>query len=88
MAARGNREARVSRRTWTKGLAGALGVAPALTQVTQKVPPTGVPAPPAPATPEQRLQKAYADVHAVSVQLSQIEVPMNIEPAFAFRASI
>jgi len=78
----------VSRREWTKRLAAIVAAIPAsAAQVTQKVPPQGAPAPPAaPATPEQRLQKAYADVHAVSDQLSKLEVPMNIEPAFAFRA--
>jgi hypothetical protein len=43
-----------------------------------------VPAP-AQSTPEAKLQKAYADVHDVSVRLSQIDVPMNIEPAFVFK---
>jgi hypothetical protein len=77
---------RSNRRDWTKRLVCALAAIPAAAQVTQKVPPQGAPAPPPqPATPEQRLQKAYADVHAVSDQLSKLEVPMNIEPAFAFR---
>jgi len=31
------------------------------------------------------MQKAYADVRKVSEQLSKIEVPMNVEPAFSFR---
>ena len=76
----------VSRRKWTKQVAGALASVPAFAQVIQKVPPTGAPAAPPPtATPEERLKKAYADVRAVSDQLSKLEVPMNVEPAFAFR---
>lgn len=78
---------RLNRREWTKRIAGALAAAPALAQATQKIPPQGAPATPNPlATPEQRLQKAYADVHAISDKLSKLEVPMNVEPAFAFRA--
>jgi hypothetical protein len=79
----------VSRRDWSKRLLGTLAVSPALAQVTQKVPPQGAPSPPpVPATPEQRLQKAYADIRTVSDQLSKIEVPMDLEPAFSFRPSI
>lgn len=60
--------------------------APLVAQVTSTVPPTGSPAPPKPpATPQERMQKAYADVRKVSEQLSKIEVPMNVEPAFSFR---
>jgi hypothetical protein len=60
---------------------------PLASQVTSKTPPAGspVPAPPA-ATPEAKLQKAYADVREVSIRLSQLEVPMAVEPAFAFKA--
>jgi hypothetical protein len=79
--------ARVSRRHIT-----ALLVAtPVAAQVanpptTQKAPPLGAPAPAPPsATPEQKLQKAYDDVRQTSVRLSKLEVPMNVEPAFAFR---
>jgi hypothetical protein len=75
--------ARLTRRQW----AVLLGTAPLVAQVTSTVPPTGVPAPPnAPASPEQRLQKAYADIRQVSERLSKIEMPMNVEPAFSFRA--
>jgi hypothetical protein len=78
---------RMTRRQWTAGLTAAITVAPAAGQVTSKVPPQGPPAaPPAAATPQQKLQKAYADVHQITVRLSQIEMPMNVEPAFAFRA--
>lgn len=51
------------------------------------VPPQGVPQPPqSPATPEARMQKAVQDVRKASDRLQQIEVPMDIEPAFSFRA--
>jgi hypothetical protein len=74
--------ARMTRRQWTALLAAA----PVTAQVTSKTPPQGSPAPPRPgATPEQKRQKALADVRKVSERLSQIEVPMNIEPAFSFR---
>jgi hypothetical protein len=77
----------LNRREWTKRVAAAIAAVPAAAQVTQKVPPQGAPVPPAPpATPEQRLQKAYADVHASSDQLAKLEIPMDVEPAFAFRA--
>ena len=78
---------RLNRREWAKRAAGFLAVASASAQVTQKVPPSGTPEPTAsPATPEQRLQKAYADIRTVSDRLSKIEVPMDVEPRFAFRA--
>jgi hypothetical protein len=68
-------------------LTALLGSAPLIAQVTQKTPPVGSPSPAAPsATPEQKLQKAFADVHDVSGRLAEIEVPMDVEPAFAFRA--
>ena len=59
---------------------------PLAAQVTSTVPPQGAPAPAAPpATPQERLQKAYADVRKVSDQLAKLEVPASLEPAFAFR---
>jgi len=78
----------MNRREWSKRLVAALAVIPAVAaQVTQKVPPVGSPAPPiGRTTPQERVQKAYADVRAVSDQLSKIEVPMDVEPAFAFKA--
>ncbi len=77
---------RITRRQWTARVTAVAGATPLLGQVTQKAPPTGAPLPAQPAaTPEQKLQKANADVHQVSDRLSQIELPMNIEPAFAFR---
>lgn len=76
----------VSRREWTKQIAGALATVPAAAHATQKVPPVGAPAPPPPpASPEERLKKAYADVRSASDQLSKLEVPMDIEPALTFR---
>ncbi len=72
----------MTRRQWTALIAAA----PIAAQVTSKVPPQGAPAPPQPpATPEQKLQKAYADIRALSDRLSKMELPMNLEPAFAFR---
>jgi hypothetical protein len=78
----------LTRRRWTA----LLGIAPFAVQLTRaqttaKTPPQGAPAPaPVSATPEAKLQKAYADVHDTSVKLSQIVVPMNVEPAFTFKA--
>ncbi|MBV8865792.1 MAG: hypothetical protein JO210_10400 [Acidobacteriaceae bacterium] len=72
----------ITRRRWT----GFLIATPLIAQITSTVPPTGQPAPPKDATtPQERLQKAYADVRQVSDRLSKIEVPMNVEPAFFFR---
>lgn len=82
MSARTTSGTRMTRREWTA----LLGATPLIAQVTQKTPPQGAPAPaPVSATPEQKLQKAYADVRQVSDRLSKIELPRNIEPAFAFR---
>jgi hypothetical protein len=53
---------------------------------TQKTPPLGAPAPaPASTTAEQKLQNAYHGVRQISERLSKLEVPMNVEPAFAFK---
>jgi hypothetical protein len=71
----------MTRRQWTA----LLGAAPLVAQVASK-PPQGAPAPaPASTTPEEKLKKAYADVRQVSDRLSHLEVPMDIEPAFAFK---
>jgi hypothetical protein len=73
----------ITRRQWVS----LVGAAPLVAQITSTVPPKSVPASPSgPASPEARLQKAYAEVRKVSEHLSEIEVPMNIEPAFSFRA--
>jgi len=88
MSVRPTSSLRLTRRRWTT----LLGLAPFAAQLTRaqtttKTPPQGAPAPaPAAATPEAKLQKAYADVHDTSVKLSQIVVPANIEPAFTFKA--
>lgn len=79
--------ARMSRRR----MAALLTATPLAAQVasppaTQKTPPLGAPAPAPPsATPDQKLQKAYDDVRQISARLSKLEVPMNVEPAFAFK---
>ena len=81
----------MTRRKWTAGLSTALAAvtaAPVVAQVTPtaKIPPQGAPtAAPAAATPEQKLQKAYADIRETSQRLAKIEVPMDVEPAFSFR---
>jgi len=77
------RSTRLTRRQWT-----ALALAsPAVAQITSTKPPEGAPAPPQPpATPEERAQKAHADIRSTSDRLSKIELPMNLEPAFVFRA--
>jgi hypothetical protein len=73
----------LTRRQW----AALMAVAPVGAQVTSTKPPQGTPAPAQPAaTPEQKLQKAYADIRAVSARLSKMQVSMDIEPAFSFRA--
>jgi hypothetical protein len=67
-------------------IAALIAAAPLMGQVTT-TPPSGSPAPAKPsATPEERLSKANADVRKVSARLAQIEVPMDLEPAFLFRA--
>ena len=81
MSSRRTSSTRLTRREWTA----LIGAAPLLGQVTSK-PPQGSPAPAPPsATPEEKLKKAYADIRSVSDRLSQLEVPMNVEPAFAFK---
>ncbi|HEX4228609.1 MAG TPA: hypothetical protein VHZ07_08055 [Bryobacteraceae bacterium] len=54
-------------------------------QRIQNTPPMPDQAPPA-ATPEVMMQKAQADVRAASDKLAGIEVPITLEPAFAFTA--
>jgi len=77
----------MSSRLTRRQLSALLITVPAAAQVTSKIPPQGAPAPPpAPATPEERARKAVTDVRDVSDRLSKIEVPMSLEPAFAFRA--
>jgi hypothetical protein len=53
----------------------------------QAPPPQAAPIPaPSTATPEQKMQKAIADVRGVSERLAQADVPIDVEPAFTFRA--
>lgn len=79
----------LTRREWTAAFTiavAAASAAPLAAQVTSKTPPQGVPAPTsAAATPQQKLEKAYADIRETSERLAKIEVPMNVEPAFSFR---
>ena len=80
----------ITRRNWATIIATApaffLPVLLAGAQPPATVPPEGVPAAPSAAlTPQQKLQKAYADVHQASMRLSQIEIPMDVEPAFSFK---
>lgn len=70
-----------------RNLTALLVASPLAAQVTSKHPPQGAPAPPQPpATPQDRLQKAYADVRSIGDQLSKIELPVSLEPAYTFRA--
>jgi hypothetical protein len=59
-----------TRRQW----AALLGISPLLAQ-TPSAPP-----------PEAKPEKANADVREASQRLAQIEVPMDVEPAFRFTA--
>ena len=73
----------MTRRQWTA----LLGAAPLAAQVTTNVPPIGSPQPaPANASQQDKLQKAKDDVRRVSERLAAIEVPMDVEPAFTFKA--
>jgi hypothetical protein len=64
----------LTRRQW----GALLGASPLLTRAAAQAPPT----PP----PEQKPEKPDAAVHDVSQRLAEIEVPMDIEPAFRFSA--
>jgi hypothetical protein len=59
-----------TRRQW----AALLGISPLLAQT-----------PSAPA-PEAKPEKAQADIRKTSQRLAEIEVPMDVEPAFRFTA--
>ncbi|HMJ62803.1 MAG TPA: hypothetical protein VK493_13615 [Bryobacteraceae bacterium] len=59
-----------TRRQW----AALLGMSPLLAQT-----------PPAPA-PQEKPEKASTDVREASKRLAEIEVPMDVEPAFRFSA--
>ena len=78
----------MTRRQWTTALGAALPLAAQVSKppVTHEIPPLGSPTPsPGAADREAKLKKAVADVQQVSERLSQMEVAMNVEPAFAFR---
>ncbi len=87
MRTRPESTASISRRR----MAALLTAAPLAAQVAsppaaQKTPPLGAPTPaPNSATPDQKLQKAYDDIRQISNRLAKLEVPMNVEPAFAFK---
>jgi hypothetical protein len=73
---------RLSRRQ----LAALFTATPALAQVSSTVPPQGAPKPAPPsASPEQKVEKALDDIRTTSRRLAAIELPMNVEPAFAFK---
>lgn len=64
-----------TRREWTL----LLGAAPLLAQSTSSPVPAPVP------TPGADQDKAKQQIRRVSERLAQLEVPMNVEPAFSFR---
>ena len=72
-------EPRLTRREWTA----VLGAAPLATPFALQAAQTA--ATPEPIAPTS-LEKAVADVRQVSDRLSKLEVPMNVEPAFSFKA--
>jgi hypothetical protein len=73
----------LTRRAW----AALFGTASLLAQQSSKAPPSAAPAPPpAELSPQQKMEKAIADVRRVSDRLAQMDVPMDVEPAFNFRA--
>lgn len=53
--------------------------------VAQAPPSPTTPKAPPSDTPEGKLQKAKDGVRAMSERLSKLEVPMDVEPAFAFK---
>ena len=78
---------RLTRRRWTSLLALMPAVMRVSAQVTTTVPPAGVPKPaPAAAPVQQAERKAFDEIRQTSERLAAIEVPMNVEPAFSFRA--
>lgn len=64
----------ITRREWTA----LLGALPLLSQTPVQAP--------APAAPPEGIEKATTDVREISQRLAEIEMPLNIEPAFRFVA--
>ena len=64
----------ITRREWTA----LLGALPLFGQTPVQAP--------VPAAPPEGIEKATADVRDVSQRLAEIEMPLNIEPAFRFVA--
>ncbi|HEY3453501.1 MAG TPA: hypothetical protein VGK64_02790 [Bryobacteraceae bacterium] len=64
----------LTRRQW----GALLGASPLLTRAAAQIPPV-------PQT-QQKPQKPEAEVREVSQRLAEIEVPMDVEPAFRFTA--
>jgi hypothetical protein len=60
-----------TRRQW----AALVGMSPLLAQT-----------PPPPPAPQEKPEKANTDVREASQRLAEIEVPMDVEPAFRFSA--
>lgn len=82
MSAFGRSAPRLTRRAWA-----LFGTASLLARQTSKTPPQLAPTPPpTQLSPQQKMEKAVADVRGVSDRLAQIELPLDIEPAFNFRA--
>lgn len=68
-----------------RAVVGALAaVAPVAAQVASPVPPKGVPEVPPSSSLPADVQKAVANVKEASGRLTNIAVPMDLEPAFAF----
>jgi hypothetical protein len=64
----------LTRRQW----GALLGASPLLTRAAAQIPPTPAPA--------QKDENPDASVRDVSQRLAEIELPMNVEPAFRFSA--
>ena len=64
----------LTRRQW----GALLGASPLLTRAAAQIPPV-------PAT-QQKSEKPDAEVREISQRLAEIEVPMDVEPAFRFTA--
>lgn len=72
----------MSSRLTRREFAALAGAAPLAAQIASQTP-----QPAAPVSPEQGVQQALAGVRKTSNRLQQIKVPMELEPAFSFRAT-